>query len=149
MSLLSANFAFFCEFKKHKRFFYTLQMNFICFFSRRGLMLVCLQNIAYLYVVNIKTITIMASRRNLKKVITYIADQLATQAFFASYASESGAEAWVDVFNRIFALNKEYIARANHPEPGLPARKYFDTLCISFNEDAKAILDDIQKLQGE
>lgn len=91
----------------------------------------------------------MASRRNLKKVITYIADQLATQAFFASYGSESGAEAWIDVFNRIFALNKEYIARANHPEPGLPARKYFDTLCISFNEDAKAILDDIQKLQGE
>ena len=63
----------------------------------------------------------MASRKNLKKVITYIADQLATQAFFASYNTNADAAEWVDVFNRIFVLNKEYIARANHPEPGLPA----------------------------
>ena len=88
----------------------------------------------------------MASRKNLKKVITYIADQLATQAFFASYESKAEAAEWVDVFNRIFVLNKEYIERVSHPEPGLPARKYYDTLCISFNEEAKAILDDINKL---
>ena len=88
----------------------------------------------------------MASRKNLKKVITYIADQLATQAFFASYESIVEAAEWIAVFNRIFALNKEYIERVSHPEPGLPARKYFDTLCVSFNEDAKAILDEINKL---
>jgi hypothetical protein len=71
---------------------------------------------------------------------------LATQAFFASYESKAEASEWIDVFNRIFVMNKEYITRVNHPEPGLPARKFYDTLCLSFNEDAKAILDDINKL---
>lgn len=88
----------------------------------------------------------MASRKNLKKVITYIADNLATQAFFASYNAGDKAESWVTVFDKIFALNREYIARVNHAEPGMPARKYFDTLCASFNEEAKALLDEIQNL---
>ncbi|MBR5893419.1 MAG: hypothetical protein IKZ37_07280 [Bacteroidaceae bacterium] len=88
----------------------------------------------------------MASRKNLKKVITYVADQLATQAFFASYESKADAAEWVDVFNSIFALNKEYVERVSHPEPGLPARKYYDTLCMSFNEEAKVILDSINRL---
>lgn len=91
----------------------------------------------------------MASRKNLKKVITYIADQLATQAFFASYESKADAGAWIDVFNRIFVLNSDYVARVSHPEPGLPARKYFDTLCMSFNEDAKGILDEIKRLSEQ
>lgn len=91
----------------------------------------------------------MASRKNLKKVITYISDQLATQAFFASYDTKENADAWVDVFNKIFVLNSEYVNRVSHVEPGLPARKYFDTLCLSFNEDAKAILNEIQQLSAE
>ncbi len=91
----------------------------------------------------------MASRKNYKKVITYIADQLATQAFFASYDSKADAAEWIEVFNSIFALNKEYIARVSHVEPGLPARKYFDTVSMSFNEDAKAILDKINTLAAK
>ena len=91
----------------------------------------------------------MASRKNYKKVITYIADQLATQAFFASYDSKADAAEWIEVFNSIFALNKEYIARVSHVEPGLPARKYFDTVSMSFNEDAKAILDKINALSAQ
>ena len=89
----------------------------------------------------------MASRKNLKKVITYIADRLAAQAFFASYDKEN-TEAWVSVYNKIFTLNNEYIARVSHREPGLPARKYYDTLCLSFNEEAKAILNEIQQLSA-
>lgn len=91
----------------------------------------------------------MASRKNYKKVITYIADQLATQAFFASYDSKADAAEWIEVFNSIFALNKEYIARVSHVEPGLPAREYFDTVSMSFNEDAKAILDKINTLAAK
>lgn len=91
----------------------------------------------------------MASRKNLKKVITYIADQLATQAFFASYNSSADAEKWIDVFNKVFALNKEYISRVSHVEPGLPTKKYFDTLCMSFNEEATAILREIEALSQE
>lgn len=88
----------------------------------------------------------MASRKDLKKVIAYIADELATEAFYLSYASKGSTAEWVDVFDRIFTIQNDYIARVSHVEPGLPARKYFDTLCLSFNEDAKAILADIRRL---
>ncbi len=88
----------------------------------------------------------MASRKNLKKVISYIVDELATEAFFLSYNSKAETAAWVDLFNKVLALNNEYIARVSHAEPGMPARKYFDALCASFNEEAKALLDEIHRL---
>lgn len=88
----------------------------------------------------------MASRKNLKKVITFIVDDLATEAFLLSYDAKGDTEAWVNVFNKIFGLNNEYIARVNHVEPGIPAKKYFNALCDSFNEDAKAILAEIGEL---
>ncbi len=85
----------------------------------------------------------MASRKNLKKVIAFIVDDLATEAFFASYDAQGDTEAWVSVFNRIFGLNKEYVARVSHVEPGMPAKKYFNALCDSFNADAKEIHQEI------
>lgn len=88
----------------------------------------------------------MASRKNLKKVIAFVVDELATEAFFASYEAKGETEAWVSLFNRVFALNKEYVARVNHVEPGMPAKKYFDTLCDSFNAEAKALYDEIAAL---
>ena len=88
----------------------------------------------------------MASRRDLKKVITFVVDELATEAFIVSYDSKGDAEAWVAPFNKIFALNKEYVARMNHVEPGMPARKYFNTLCDSFNAEAKALLEEVRAL---
>ena len=88
----------------------------------------------------------MASRRNLKKVITFVVDELATEAFLMSYDAKDDTAAGVDLFNKIFALNNEYVARVSHVEPGVSAKKYFDTLCDSFNKDAKALLEEISKL---
>ena len=88
----------------------------------------------------------MASKRDLKKVIAFVADELATEAFFVSYDSKGDTASWVAVFNKIFKLRKEYVARVNHVEPGLAAKKYFNTLCDSFNAEAKAILDEIKEL---
>ena len=100
----------------------------------------------YIFTSVIQINKIMASRKNLKKVIAFIVDDLATEAFFASYDAAGETEAWVDLFNRIFALNKEYVARVSHAEPGMPAKKYFNALCDSFNADAKAIHDEIVAL---
>ncbi len=88
----------------------------------------------------------MASRRNLKKVITFVVDELATEAFLMSYDAKDDTAAWVELFNKIFALNNEYVARVSHVEPGVSAKKYFDTLCDSFNKDAKALLEEISNL---
>ena len=85
----------------------------------------------------------MASRKNLKKVITFVVDELATEAFLLSYDAQGNTEDWVALFNKIFSLNNEYIARVNHVEPGMPAKKYFNALCDAFNADAKAIHDEI------
>ena len=83
----------------------------------------------------------MASKRDLKKVIAFVADELATEAFFVSYDSKGDTASWVAVFNKIFKLRKEYVARVNHVEPGMTAKKYFNTLCDSFNAEAKASLE--------
>ncbi len=91
----------------------------------------------------------MASRKDLKKVIAFIADELATEAFYLSYNSKAETATWVELFNKIFTLQNEYIARVSHAEPGMPASKYFAALCISFNEEAKAILDEIHKLSED
>lgn len=88
----------------------------------------------------------MASRKNLKKVITFVVDDLATEAFLVSYDAKGDTTAWVELFNKIFALNNDYIARVSHVEPGMPAKKYFNALCDSFNKDAKALLAEIEKL---
>ena len=53
------------------------------------------------------------------------------------------------LFNKIFNLNTEYIARVNHVEPGMPAKKYFNALCDSFNADAKALLGEIETLAAK
>ena len=91
----------------------------------------------------------MASRRNLKKVITFVVDELATEAFLMSYDVKGDTEAWVNLFNKIFSLNNDYIARVSHVEPGMPARKYFNALCDSFNADAKVILDEVAQLAAK
>ena len=91
----------------------------------------------------------MASRKNLKKVITFVVDELATEAFLLSYDAQGNTEAWVALFNQIFSLNNEYIARVNHVEPGMPAKKYFNALCDSFNADSKALLGEISALAGK
>ena len=88
----------------------------------------------------------MASRKNLKKVITFVSDGLATDAFLLSYNAEGDVAAWVDLFNRIFSMNNDYIARVSHVEPGMPAKKYFNSLCDSFNADSKALLEKMNKL---
>lgn len=91
----------------------------------------------------------MASRRNLKKVITFVVDELATEAFLMSYDAKGDTEAWVNLFNKIFSLNNDYIARVSHVEPGMPARRYFNALCDSFNADAKVILDEVAQLAAK
>lgn len=88
----------------------------------------------------------MASRKNLKKVITFVVDGLATDAFLVSYDAKGDTVAWVELFNKIFALNNDYVARVSHVEPGMPPKKYFNALCDSFNKDAKAILEEIAAL---
>ena len=91
----------------------------------------------------------MARRKNLKKVITFVVDEWATEAFLLSYDAKGDTEAWVALFNKIFNLNNEYIARINHVEPGMPAKKYFNALCDSFNADSKALLGEISVLAGK
>ena len=57
---------------------------------------------------------IMASRKDLKKVIAYISDELATEAFYLSYGSKGSTEEWIEVFNRIFTMQNDYTSRVRN-----------------------------------
>lgn len=87
----------------------------------------------------------MASRKNLKKVIGYISSELLSQAIYVAVNSDREPAEWNQLFENIIRLNNDYVARVSHKQPGMSAKKYFDTLCTSFNEDAKAIVAEIQK----
>ena len=87
----------------------------------------------------------MASRKNLKKVISYISSELLSQAIFVSVNSDRNLEEWNGLFTRILVMNNDYIARVSHKQPGMPAAEYFNALCASFNAEAKEIVAEIQK----
>ena len=87
----------------------------------------------------------MASRKNLKKVIGYISSELLSQAVYVALNSDRDAEVWNELFERIIRMNNDYVARVSHKQPGMPAAAYFNTLCSSFDNEAKAIVAEIQK----
>lgn len=87
----------------------------------------------------------MANRRNLKKVIGYISNELLSQALFVSLNSNRDEAEWNVIYEKIIAMNNDYVARVSHKQPGMAASDYFNALCTSFNNDAKAIVAEIQK----
>jgi hypothetical protein len=87
----------------------------------------------------------MASRKNLKKVIGYISSELLSQAVYVALNSDRDTAEWNALFERILVMNNDYVARVSHKQPGMKASAYFDTLCESFDNEAKAIVAEIQK----
>ena len=87
----------------------------------------------------------MASRKNLKKVIGYISSELLSQAVYVAMNSDRDAAEWNALFERILGINNEVVARGRHKQPGMKASAYFNTLCESFDKEAKEIVAEIQK----
>jgi hypothetical protein len=53
---------------------------------------------------------------------------------------------WISLLVSIVDLRTDYISRISHPEPGMPAKQYFQDLKNSFNEHVSEIIDNISNM---
>ena len=89
----------------------------------------------------------MANKRTLKKAINAISEELFTEAVAASlYGSENNRDNSEALLFTIVKMQSEFTCRVSHPEPGMPAKKYFADLRDKFSAQASDIIDQINSL---
>ena len=86
----------------------------------------------------------MATKRRLKKKINLICEALFAECVAASlYGPESNKENLNAHAFSIVKLQDNAIRRVSHPEPGIPAKKYYQDLREKFSAQASDILDQL------
>jgi hypothetical protein len=89
----------------------------------------------------------MANKRTLKKQINLICEELfvdfVAASLYGNTPKQSEAEA---VLFSIAKLQNNFISRVSHPEPGMPASKYYQDLREQFSKQVSEILDHINNL---
>ncbi len=91
----------------------------------------------------------MANKRTLKRGITYICSELFAECVATSlYGSKSDHGNMDALMKSVLKIHSEYVKRISHPEPGMPAKKYYKVLVDSFNNDVNDIVDHISNLHS-
>ncbi|SEE02616.1 hypothetical protein SAMN04487828_0232 [Prevotella sp. lc2012] len=86
----------------------------------------------------------MANKRTLKKCINLICEDLFAESVAVSlYGPENDKENAEAVLSSIVKMEDHYIKRISHPEPGIPAKKYYKDLREKFSSQVNEILDQI------
>ena len=86
----------------------------------------------------------MANKRTLKKCINLICEDLFAESVAVSlYGPENDRENAEAVLSSIVNMEDHYIKRISHPEPGIPAKKYYKDLREKFSSQVNEILDQI------
>lgn len=89
----------------------------------------------------------MANRRTLKKQINLICGELFVDFVAASlYGNTPNKEETEAILFSVAKLQNNYISRVSHPEPGMPAKKYYKDLREHFSKQVSEILDQINNL---
>lgn len=89
----------------------------------------------------------MTNKRELKKQINLICEELFVDFVAASLYGNSPDQAAAEaVLFSIAKLQNNYISRVSHPEPGMPASKYYRDLKEQFSKEVSEILDHINNL---
>lgn len=89
----------------------------------------------------------MTNKRDLKRIINYICDDLFAECIAASlYSGKPNEENVNSLLTTIIRVNSDYIRRVSHPEPGMPPKKYYKALTESFNNEVSEIIDHIGNL---
>jgi hypothetical protein len=89
----------------------------------------------------------MANKRSLKRGLNYICSELFAECIAASAYSDNCDKQNVDtLLKSIIHTHSDYIKRISHPEPGMKAKKYYQILISSFNDDVNEIVDAIKNL---
>lgn len=89
----------------------------------------------------------MSNKRELKKTINYICSDLFAECVAASLYSGKPEKENVDaLLTSILTIHSNYIQRISHPEPGVPAKKYYRDLIDNFNKEVNEVIDHIANL---
>ncbi|MGN0186760.1 MAG: hypothetical protein ACI392_03335 [Paludibacteraceae bacterium] len=87
----------------------------------------------------------MANRKALKKSIQGITSELVSETYIAyGLLQKIDETALLQLLTRIAALNNEFLARANHPEPG-NVKTFYKQLRADFDAEVVHIIDEIEK----
>ena len=89
----------------------------------------------------------MMNKRTLKKCIVAICDELFSECLAATQSVNEKEYANVEaLLFSIVKLESNAISRISHPEPGMPAKKYYKDLREQFSSQASEIIDQINNL---
>lgn len=89
----------------------------------------------------------MAKRRTIKRNIHAVCAGLWTEAVAASlYSAESDLDNVETLLHSILKLEKEFVSRASHVEPGLAPKDYFAKVIDDFNKRYVEIADVIENI---
>ena len=84
----------------------------------------------------------MANKRTLKHSINLVCGDLFAECIASSLYGNGGDKCEAILYS-ILKLQSEFICRISHPEPGMPAKKYFQKLREDFIAQASDIVDQI------
>ena len=86
----------------------------------------------------------MASKKNLKRAIHSICEDLFAEAIAVSLYGAKGQQGNAEaLLFSILKLEDECIRRASHVEPGMPAKAYFKNLAEDFRIQVSAVIDQL------
>lgn len=89
----------------------------------------------------------MASRRNLKKVISDIIGDVLTECIIcANYVPGIDQKAISDIMLELIDIDEEFIARISHTEPG-NAKQYYRAFYADFDNRINAVIEKFNNLK--
>ncbi len=89
----------------------------------------------------------MRNKRILKKAITQICEAMFTECVATTISSrQSSQENIKALLFSIVRMHDDFISRISHPEPGMPAKKYFKVLREQFSGQASELIDQINNM---
>ncbi|MBR4924362.1 MAG: hypothetical protein IKZ61_01285 [Prevotella sp.] len=88
----------------------------------------------------------MTNKRNLKKTINNICDDLFAECIAASLYNNKKDSDIDPILTSIIQINSDFIRRISHPEPGMAQKDYYKRLISDFEKSANEIVDQICNL---
>ncbi|MBR6630231.1 MAG: hypothetical protein IKL03_09820 [Bacteroidaceae bacterium] len=87
----------------------------------------------------------MANKRDLKKSINYVVGDLFQECLVLKVIKKADSAKADEVLTDILNLQNEFLARANHPQPGA-IKPYFRKLYSDFGDAVDAIIAKMQAM---
>ena len=86
----------------------------------------------------------MANKRQLKKTINLICDELLVECIAAIHYGVQHRDDSTALLFTIVKCQDDFIARVSHPEPGMPPKHYYRNLREHFAAQVGELLDQIR-----